>query len=191
MKRSSIAACTLAAWLLPALAWAAPAPAEEGGSWLVWLLYVINFAIFVYLVSHYAAPAARSFFHERATAIRNNLNRLQSDFQAAQLEEQQARAALGKLDGEKTALQGSMRAETARETNRIAEQARASAERIRRDGELTAQAAAERARRELRAHLVATAIGAARELVAREFGPADQTRLVEEFMDAVRHGERS
>jgi len=189
MKRPSIPAFTLAAWLLPALAWAAPAPIEDGGSWLV--LYVINFSLFVYLVSHYAAPAARNFFQERAGAIRGNLNRLQSDFQAAQLEEQQARAALGKLDAEKAALQNSMRAETERETERIEEQARAGAERIKRDGELTAQAAAERARRELSTHLVSIAIQRARELVVRDFGPADQARLVQEFMDAVRAGERS
>jgi len=176
--------------MLPALAWAAPATAEAGGSWLVWLLYVINFSIFVYLVSHYAAPAARNFFHERASAIRGNLNRLQSDFQAAQLEEQQARAALGKLEAEKAALQSAMRAETEHETRRIQEQARAAAERIRRDGELTAQAAAERARRELSARLVRAAIESARQLVARDFGPADQSRLVQEFMDVVRDGER-
>ena len=71
--------------------------------------------------------------------------------------------------------------------NRIREGARATAERIRRDTELTAAAIVDAAQRRVRERLAATAARLARELIEKSFEAADQARLIDSFIDKIRH----
>jgi F-type H+-transporting ATPase subunit b len=190
MKLATAIAATASLGMLPSLASAAESSAPEGGSWLVLLFYIINFAIFVYLIVHYAAPATRTFFHERAAAIRGNLRQSQADYKSAQEAEQQARTLLAGLEAESERLLREMREATEFEVAKIREQAHAAAGRIRRDGELTARNTAEQARRRIRAEIAALAVSKARELIRAQFQSSDQARLVDEFIDTVRHGAR-
>jgi hypothetical protein len=64
------------------------------------------------------------------------------------------------------------------------------AQRIRRDAESTARSIADSGRRTIQAHLAAVATRLARELIVKNFEPADQTRLVREFLDTVRQEAR-
>jgi len=56
-----------AALLAPVSAWCAEAGGAEaeGGSWLSLLFYIINFALFIWILMRYAAPMARKFFADR------------------------------------------------------------------------------------------------------------------------------
>ena len=83
-----------------------------------------------------------------------------------------------------------LRAETAREATRIRELGQMAAQRIRRDAEMTARSIADNGRRTVQAHLAATATRMARELIVNNFEPADQSRLVREFLDTVHHEAR-
>jgi F-type H+-transporting ATPase subunit b len=191
MKLATAIAATALLGMLPSLALAAEHSTPEGGSWLVLLFYIINFAIFVYLIAHYAAPAIRDFFHQRATLIRNNLRQSQADYKIAQEAEQQVRTLLAGLETEKARVLQDMRDATEVEVARIREQSRTAAQRIRRDGELMAQNTADQARRQVRAAMAAIAIAKARELIRAEFESRDQSRLLNDFIDTIRHGARS
>jgi F0F1-type ATP synthase membrane subunit b/b' len=83
-----------------------------------------------------------------------------------------------------------MREETAREVARMRELGQMGAQRIRRDAESTARSIADSGRRTIQAHLAAVATRLARELIVKNFEPADQTRLVREFLDTVRQEAR-
>lgn len=191
MRNRTAIVLTAILGLWPAAAMAAEGGAAQQGSWLALLFYVINFAIFIYLIVRYAGPATSGFFRARANQIRGELGHSEADFQQAEQTARLERERLAALGSEKEQLLKELREEGAHEVARIGEMARAAAVRIRRDGELMAQATADRARREMRIRLSRAAVAAARDLVRASFESSDQVRLIDHFLDTVRRGARS
>ena len=184
MKLKTTLAVSLGVGLSPTLAFCAEAGAE-GGSWLALLFYVINFAIFVFILVRYAGPIAVRFFRDRAAQIRDNLTRSESGLSAATESARAAEALLAGLQSEKARLLKEMSDETEREVRRIGELGQAAASRIRQDGELTARSIADTGRRTLRAELAAIATRIARQLISKNFERQDQARLLGEFLETV------
>ena len=172
--------------IAPSFAFAAE-EAEPEGSLFGTIVYTINFALFVGIIVYFAGPALRGFFRDRASGIRSQLDRLNSAFQEAQDLANRAAARMAKLDDEIAEIKSEMENETAFLVNRIREGARTTAERIRRDTELTSAANIDAAQRRVRARLAANAAGLARGLIADAFEASDQSRLVDSFMDKIRH----
>ena len=191
MKLKTILAVTLGVGLSPTLAFCAEGAAEGGGSWLALMFYIINFAIFAYILVRFAGPMAVKFFHERAHEIRENINLSEAGFRSANQTAEAAEAQVAGLEAEKARILQEMRRETAREVARLRELGQAGAQRIRHDAELAAQSIADNGRRTVQAHLAATATRLARELIVNNFEPADQSRLVREFLQTVREEARS
>jgi F-type H+-transporting ATPase subunit b len=177
MKLKSILVAILSVGLSPTLAFCAEGGAEHG-SWVALIFYIINFAVFVYLLVHYAGPLAIRFFRERAQEIRGNIQLSESGLHNAEQTARAAEAQIAGLEAEKARLLKEMREQTTREVARMLELARMAAERIRRDGELTAQSIAESGRRNFQTELAANVVRMARELLVQNFGPEDQTRLI-------------
>ncbi|HTY56306.1 MAG TPA: ATP synthase F0 subunit B [Candidatus Binataceae bacterium] len=188
MKFKAAIAAILTLGLCPALAFAAEA-GEGQGSWLRLLFFTINFSAFVFIVVFYAGPFVKRFFHDRASSIRETLTRLENEEHRAEEAAQQAAARQARLDSDKTALAEEMRAETAREIDRLRNGAQANAARIKRDAELTAAAIAEGAKRQMRAHLAEVATKLARKLLVENLESSDQGRLVEDFMQRLHREE--
>jgi F-type H+-transporting ATPase subunit b len=170
----------------PSLAFAAEA-GENPGSWLGTMFFAINFVLFAGIVYYYAGPMATTFFRDRATGIRSQIDRLTSALQEAQDYANRTAARMAQLEQEVAHLKSEMETETAFIVNRIREGARSTAERIRRDTELTGAAIVEAAQRRVRERLAANAASIARELIAKSFGASDQARLIDSFMDKIRH----
>jgi F-type H+-transporting ATPase subunit b len=185
MKLKTILAVTLSVGLSPTLAFCAEG-AAEGGSWFALLFYIINFAIFVYILVRFAGPLTVRFFRERAQEIRDNIDLTESGFRSAAQTAEAARAEIARLEAEKARILAEMRAETAREVARMRELGQMAAQRIRRDGKSAARSIVDAGRLTIQAHLAAVATRLARELIVNNFEPADQTRLVREFLDTVR-----
>jgi len=80
--------------------------------------------------------------------------------------------------------------ETAYQVGKVAELAKSTAERIRRDTEMHGSALSEAARRRVRAQLAESAATLARDLIGRNFQPSDQGRLLDGFMDKLGQGDR-
>jgi F0F1-type ATP synthase membrane subunit b/b' len=191
MKLKTILAVTLGVGLSPTLAFCAEGAAEGGGSWLALLFYIINFALFVYILMHYAGPLAIRFFRERAQEIRQNIKLSESGLRSATETAETAEAQVAGLEAEKARILAEMRAETTREVARARELGQMAARRIRQDGEATARSIADNGRRIMQAHLAAVATRLARELIAQNFEPADQSRLLREFLETVRQEARA
>jgi F0F1-type ATP synthase membrane subunit b/b' len=170
----------------PSFAFAAQ-EAEASGSWLGTMFFAINFALFAGIIVFFAGPAVRNFFRDRATGIRSQLDRLASALKEAQDLANRAAARMAQLDQEVAKLKSEMDAETAFIVNRIREGARTTAERIRHDTELTGAAVVEAAQRRVRERLAATAANLARDLIAKSFEASDQARLIDSFMEKIRH----
>ncbi len=185
MKLKAAIAALLSVEFCAAPAFCAEA-GEGGGSWLTLMFFTINFAAFVYILVFFAAPYIGKFFRDRASAISETLKRSETDAQRAQDIANQAAARAARLETDKAEFADETRAETVREIGRMRELAQATAERIKRDAELTAAGTADSARRRIRAHLAQVATDLARDLVVKNLEASDQGRLIEDFMDRLR-----
>ncbi len=189
MKLKTILAVTLGVGLSPTLAFCAEG-AAEGGSWLVLVFYIFNFAIFAALLVWGAGPLTVKFFRERAREIRESIELCESGFRSASQTAEAAEAQIAGLEAEKARILKEMREETAREVARLRELGQAAAQRIRRDAEMTARSIADGGRRTIQTHLAAAAVRMAHELVRLNFEAADQSRLVRQFLETVRQEAR-
>jgi F0F1-type ATP synthase membrane subunit b/b' len=176
-----------AALLAPVSAWCAEAGGAEaeGGSWLSLLFYIINFALFIWILMRYAAPMARKFFADRAGGIRETFTRAETALKQAQDLANRAAERMSRLGAEKQQLRADLDAETGYIANRIRELAREAADRIVRDTRLTGAAITEAAQRQVRAQLAEATGRLARDLVAQNFSDDDQTRLLRGFEERL------
>ena len=184
MRFRTLAFAALAAALLPTSAFGAEG-GETHGSWLLLLFFAINFAMFVFVLARYAAPPAAKYFHDRSTELRNTLR--STDDALARAEEMAARAQadLAKLESEKALLAKEMRETTAREARRVREIAERTSLRIKQDAQLASTALAEAGRRRIRERLAAVTAGLARDVIEKDVRPADESRLIDQFMNQL------
>ena len=185
MKSRITIAALLGAVLIPSLALAAEGAVAERGTWGALLFYIINFAAFVWILVHYAGPAARKFFADRADAINETNARAETALTEAQNLAKRSAERMSRLGAEKKQLRADLDAETSYIANRIRELARETALRIIRDTELTGQAITEAAQRRVRALLAEATGRRARELMVKSFTPDDQTRLLRGFEEKL------
>jgi len=184
-SRIAIAATLLGAALTPSLALAAEGGVEERGTWSALLFYVINFLLFVGILWKYALPAAKNYFKDRATGIRETIAKADAAFRDAQELANRAAERMAKLEAEKSQIASDLADETVYQIGRIYDLAQESAARIKRDAEISATAMAENANRRVR-HALAQAAGRlAGDLVKSNFEAGDQTRLVQGFVEKL------
>ena len=193
MKRNAIAIklsvilSTGAVLLMPVAACCAEAGSEPtgGGSWLSLLFYVVNFALFIWILVHFAGAPVLKFFADRADAINETNARAETALTEAQNLAKRSAERMSRLGAEKKQLRADLDAETPYIANRIRELARETALRIIRDTELTGQAITEAAQRRVRALLAEATGRRARELMVKSFTPDDQTRLLRGFEEKL------
>jgi len=184
-SRIAIAATLIGAALTPTLAMAAEGGAEERGSWGALIPYVINILLFAGILWKWALPAAQNFFRTRASGIRETLAKSEAAYRGAQEVANRAAERMARLEAEKNQIASDLADETVFQIGRIYDLAQEAAARIKRDAELGATAMAENAQRRVREALAHAAGSLARELVAKSFQPADQSRLLQGFVEKL------
>ena len=128
---------------------------------------------------YFAGPVARKFFADRAATIRTALSRAQSALAEAEDLANKAAARMAALSAELKKLGDELEQETAFQVGKVAELAKSTAERIRRDTEMSSSALSEAAKRRVRAQLAESAATLARDHDQPQFsaerpGPADR-----------------
>ncbi|HEX3409474.1 MAG TPA: hypothetical protein VHS07_04305 [Candidatus Binataceae bacterium] len=184
-SRIAIAATLIGAALTPTLAMAAEGGAEERGSWGALIPYAINILLFAGILWKWALPAAQNFFRTRASGIRETLAKAEAAYRGAQEVANRAAERMARLEAEKNQIASDLADETVFQIGRIYDLAQEAAARIKRDAELGATAMAENAQRRVREALAHAAGSLARELVAKSFQPADQSRLLQGFVEKL------
>ncbi len=173
----------------PTLAFAAGNAVSEGG-WGPLVFYIINFALFIYLVKRFGGAQISDFFRTRAKTIRENLGRSETAFKDAQALAKRAADQNTGLSAERNRIASEMADETRYQVNQIEELARETVARVHRDRGLSVAAAREAGQRHLRETLAAAAGSLAREIVRRDFQPADQTHLLDGFVGKLQEEAR-
>jgi F0F1-type ATP synthase membrane subunit b/b' len=184
MKRTIAIAALIATAMAPTAAMAADA-GESHGSWLTFLLFVINFSLFVVVVYYYGAPMVRSFFLGRSQAIRTELERAKGALAEAEELASKAAARIAALEREASELAEHMERETRYHLDRVTEAARSTVERIRRDAEMSGSGLKDAAQRRVRSRMAGAAAEFARAIITSEFRPDDQSRLIGGFTDRL------
>jgi F-type H+-transporting ATPase subunit b len=190
MKKWLTSAAILAAAFFPHTAHAAEGAGAEHGSWLLLLFFTLNFVLFVGVLAYFAGPAIRKFLADRGVTIRSALSRAATALAEAEDLANKAAARMAALAAELKQVADELEQETAFQVGKVADLAKATAERIRRDTEMSGSALSEAAKRRVRAQLAESAATVASDLIGRNFQPADQGRLIDGFMDRLGAGDR-
>ena len=145
----------------------------------------VNFTLFAVLLVYAIRGPIRTFLSERTSRIRGALEagaraKREAEALKAQLERDTA-----DLPNVRARLVAEMRETAERERTLLLEKARATAERIRQDAKIAAEQEAEGARAALRQSTVEQAVAEAVRLVRETITPQDQTKAVEEFVQAA------
>lgn len=185
-----IAVAAISTVTMPSLAMAAEGGAQETGSWFLFGCFVINFALFAWVLIKFAMPPARKFFAGRAAGIKSNFDRATGALTEAQDLANRAAVRAAGLEAEVAAMIADLEAETKIHIKRITDGAQATVDRVKADARMSAGALADAAQRGVRARLASAASSLARDLIAKTFSDSDQHRLIDGFMERLGHEAR-
>ncbi len=146
------------------------------------LAHLINFAILLFILVKYAGPYLRDYLATRRATLERTLTEaaaLKADAKA-RAREYEARLAL--VEAETARIREEYRVDGEVERARILAEAERAAERLRRQAETTVEQELAKARAALREEAARLATELAEQMLRRELTPADQSRLVQEFV---------
>ncbi len=144
-----------------------------------------NFIIFVFIIVKFALPLVRDFLKSRREEVLAKINQASAKKRAAEALVLEYRAKLANLDKEVQSIQTSLREEGERERNKLVAEARSMAAKIREDADFLANQEVKMARHKVREEIAEQAEATARQLIERNLAPADQSRLVEDFIQTI------
>jgi F-type H+-transporting ATPase subunit b len=169
-----------AAALVPTEALAAES--AHGNPIRAFVFHLVNFAILVFLLVKFAGPKVSNMLRERRAAIEKAIGEAAAVKTDAEARLRQYRERLARADAEIEGLRSQYRADAEAERARILAEAEEAAKRIRRAAEQAAAQETAKARVALREEAARLATDLAEQTLRREVTPADQGRLVQEFV---------
>jgi len=161
--------------------------AGDGGGLADFAWRVANFLLLLGVLYWFARKPIQAYFEERRDRIQGDVEtaaRLQHE---AEERHEQLQGQLAQLDADLEQIRSTARDRAQAEGERIIEDARTSALRIREDARLAIDQELRRAREELRREASDLSIEMAADLLRGEVRDSDRDRLVDEFIEKVEH----
>lgn len=149
------------------------------------LYRVLNFAITFGLLAYFITKPIRNGLAGRREGIEKALQQAQTAKAEAEARFADYDQKLSRAEAEIETIHAEIRREGEVEREKILASAREMADKIRQEAERTAASEVGRARAELRREAARLAVGIAEELIRQKITPADQERLVSEYMQKV------
>ena len=170
--------------------WAASsAGVEEHASSVAQVIFpFINFLIFAYLIKRFLLPLIKNYLRSRREEIVAALGEADESKRRAEAMAQEYRARMARLEEETKRLHEELRADGEMEKAKLLKEGQELAAKIRTDVDFLAEQEVKLARQRLREEIARLAQAAAQKLIQSHLTPADQKRLVEEFLSGA--GER-
>lgn len=149
------------------------------------LAHLLNLAVLLWIIIHFARDPVRRALRDRAETVSHDID--QAKRLHAEAEEMLATysAKMEGLEREMQEIVEEQRREGEAEKKRLIDEASAEAERIRREAERTAETEIARAKARLEAEVVDRAIEAATKAVREKMTPADQRRLTADYLSQL------
>jgi len=146
---------------------------------------LVNFLIFAFLIKIYVLPLVRNYLRSRRAEVLDAIKAAAANKQRAEALVQDYKARLARLNEESLAIQQGLHAEAEREKAKLLHEADALAAKVRNDARFLADQEIKVAKQQVRHEMAETAKARAIELVRRHITAADQTRLVEDFLENI------
>jgi F-type H+-transporting ATPase subunit b len=170
-----------------AQAWASSAAGAEhhGPSiWDVWWPFW-NFVIYAIILVKFAFPLARDFLKTRREEVVSTISQASAKKRAAEALVSEYKGKLAGLDKEIQSIHALLRDEAEREKSKLLSEAQALALKIKEDANFLGDQEVKIARQRIREEMANQAEATARELVRRNLSAADQSRLVQDFIQSI------
>ncbi len=145
----------------------------------------LNLVTLIAALVYFARKPLRAYFDERRSEIQGELQSAADQLATAEATYAKWQRRMIDLEGELNEIRAMSRQRAEAERERIVEDARANAERIRRDATTAIELELRRAREILREEATQLAIKLAGERLSRELTEADRDRLIDEFIDRI------
>jgi F-type H+-transporting ATPase subunit b len=183
MRRLLVSLATLC---LSAPAFASEAAEEHHAASATELIFpAINFLLFLFLIYKYVLPLARDFFKKRRADIASAINEADDAKRRAETLLADFRSRLARLGDELRSIREQLGADAERAKAKLLDEAAEIARRIKADADFLAEQEVRLARLGLRKEIVEHAARTAERLVRDNLTPADQKRIVGEFLSEV------
>jgi F-type H+-transporting ATPase subunit b len=180
MKLRSALALLLILFALPAHA------SDDSATGLQAFLWpAVNLVILIAVLVYFARKPLRAYFDKRRSDIQGELQTAADQLATAETTYADWQRRMVDLDGELDEIRATSRQRAEAERERIIDDARATAERIRRDATAAVELELRRARETLREEAAQLAIELAGERLTREVTDTDRDRLIDEFIDLI------
>jgi len=156
--------------------------------------FILDFALFVYILYRAGAAPLRGVFERRHVAIKEGLIKASSARKRAEAEHDESQRNLAGTDGEIAALVETARTDGASQRDHIVAEAGVYCARLRRDGQKLAEQETLVARQELGSDIAERSLGRARVLLDEKITDDDRARLLDaaivelEGLDAISPG---
>ncbi|MGH7793883.1 MAG: hypothetical protein ACREQ2_03115 [Candidatus Binatia bacterium] len=145
----------------------------------------INFILYAGVLYYFAVPLVRNFLRSRREDIVATMAQAAAKKQQAEALVREYRAKLAGVEQEIQSIQSLLRQEGGVERARLLGEAQAIAAKIREDAGFLAKVEVKTARQNIVEEMARQAEAMARKLVQRSISPADQVRLVQEFIQQI------
>ena len=169
--------------LLHALPAYASDPSEGGLQAFLWP--ALNLVILIAVLVYFARKPLQAYFETRRSEIQGELQSAADQLATAESTYAKWQRRMIDLEGDLEEIRTTSRQRAEAERERIIDDARATAERIRRDATAAVELELRRAREILREEATQLAIELATERLTREVTDTDRDRLVDEFIDLI------
>lgn len=167
--------------------WASSAAGvEEHAASVTGLIFpLINFLIFLYLIKRFVLPLVKAHLRSRRQEIVTALGEADAGKRSADAAVREYRSRLAQIAEETKKIREELRTDGEREKANLLSEAGGLVAKIKVDADFLAEQEVKLARQKLREELARLAEEAAEKLIQAHLAPADQKRLVEEFMRGV------
>lgn len=182
MKRLVV---TAAIWAMPLVAFAQEHEEAHHFDRLSYFAAVINFLLLLLLLVKMAGKPTAEFLKNRRASIETEITEAAKMKAAAEAKQREYADRLAKLDSEIDALKAEMVKAGEAERDRIIAEAKAKAERTRKDAEFVIDQQLKQLRIDLTKESVAAAVAAANKLLAEKTTAADQERIARDYLARI------
>lgn len=144
-----------------------------------------NFLIYAFIIVKFAVPLVRSFLASRRDEVVATIEQASAKKQQAEALVKEYRSKVAGLDSEIQSMQSSLREDGEREKAKLLAEAEMLAAKIKEDARFLGEQEVKMARQQIRREMADQAEAAARDLITKNLSAADQSRLVQEFIQRI------
>jgi F-type H+-transporting ATPase subunit b len=178
--------CTVSLLVLQGICWASEGGGHGGGlNWTDFAYRLVAFVLLVAILVKLLKKPISNFLTSRREEIQALLAELEAKRLEAEQRSSEYQAKLAVLEDETKKIVADLIAEGEAERQKIILSAHKQADYIKQQAQLAVQQEVKAASEELRAEISDLTVAAAEALVRKNLGPADQDRLVRDFMTRV------